>query len=99
MPARYVAGIGGHSTRVGAAQDLAELDIDLAAITQLLALGAALHGTERDQTRREHIAEIQTPGATLKKHQHQLRPISTVVIVQLGRIAWFARADPFELAA
>jgi integrase len=34
MPARYVAGISGHSTRVGAAQDLAELDIDLAAITQ-----------------------------------------------------------------
>jgi integrase len=34
MPARFVAGISGHSTRVGAAQDLAELDIDLAAITQ-----------------------------------------------------------------
>jgi len=26
--------VSGHSTRVGAAQDLAELDIDLAAITQ-----------------------------------------------------------------
>jgi integrase len=34
MPARYVAAISGHSTRVGAAQDLAALDIDLAAITQ-----------------------------------------------------------------
>jgi integrase len=34
MPARYVDGVSGHSTRVGAAQDLAELDIDLAAITQ-----------------------------------------------------------------
>jgi integrase len=34
MPARYVALVSGHSTRVGAAQDLAELDIDLAAITQ-----------------------------------------------------------------
>ena len=34
MPARYVAEVSGHSTRVGAAQDLAELDIDLAAITQ-----------------------------------------------------------------
>jgi integrase len=34
MPARYVAGISGHSTRVGATQDLASLDIDLAAITQ-----------------------------------------------------------------
>ncbi len=34
MPARYVAGISGHSTRVGATQDLAALDIDLAAITQ-----------------------------------------------------------------
>ncbi|MGO9992545.1 MAG: tyrosine-type recombinase/integrase [Steroidobacteraceae bacterium] len=34
MPARFVAEISGHSTRVGAAQDLAELDIDLAAITQ-----------------------------------------------------------------
>jgi integrase len=34
MPARYVASVSGHSTRVGAAQDLAELDIDLAAITQ-----------------------------------------------------------------
>ena len=34
MPARFVAGVSGHSTRVGAAQDLAELDIDLAAITQ-----------------------------------------------------------------
>jgi hypothetical protein len=34
MPSRYVAGISGHSTRVGAAQDLAALDIDLAAITQ-----------------------------------------------------------------
>jgi hypothetical protein len=31
---RVVAEISGHSTRVGAAQDLAELDIDLAAITQ-----------------------------------------------------------------
>src|SRR5271163_3348849 len=34
MPERYVAQVSGHSTRVGAAQDLAELDIDLAAITQ-----------------------------------------------------------------
>jgi integrase len=34
MPDRFVAGISGHSTRVGAAQDLAALDIDLAAITQ-----------------------------------------------------------------
>jgi integrase/recombinase XerD len=34
MAARFVAEVSGHSTRVGAAQDLAELDIDLAAITQ-----------------------------------------------------------------
>ena len=34
MPARYVAMVSGHSTRVGATQDLAALDIDLAAITQ-----------------------------------------------------------------
>ena len=34
MPARYVAHVSGHSTRVGATQDLAALDIDLAAITQ-----------------------------------------------------------------
>ena len=34
MPARNVATISGHSTRVGATQDLAALDIDLAAITQ-----------------------------------------------------------------
>jgi integrase len=34
LPARVVDQVSGHSTRVGAAQDLAELDIDLAAITQ-----------------------------------------------------------------
>jgi integrase len=34
MPERFVAEVSGHSTRVGAAQDLAELDIDLAVITQ-----------------------------------------------------------------
>jgi integrase len=34
MPARIVDKVSGHSTRVGAAQDLADLDIDLAAITQ-----------------------------------------------------------------
>ncbi len=34
MPERYVARVSGHSTRVGATQDLTELDIDLAAITQ-----------------------------------------------------------------
>jgi integrase len=34
MPARFVAEVSGHSTQVGAAQDLAELDIDLAAIKQ-----------------------------------------------------------------
>jgi integrase/recombinase XerD len=34
MPARTVGRVSGHSTRVGAAQDLAALDIDLAAITQ-----------------------------------------------------------------
>jgi integrase len=34
MPERIVGRVSGHSTRVGAAQDLAELDIDLAAITQ-----------------------------------------------------------------
>jgi hypothetical protein len=34
MPERFVAEISGHSTRVGAAQDLAELDIDLAVIKQ-----------------------------------------------------------------
>jgi len=31
MPERFVAEISGHSTRVGATQDLAALDIDLAA--------------------------------------------------------------------
>jgi integrase len=34
MPARMVDQVSGHSTRVGATQDLAALDIDLAAITQ-----------------------------------------------------------------
>jgi integrase len=34
MPERFVADVSRHSTRVGAAQDLAALDIDLAAITQ-----------------------------------------------------------------
>jgi integrase len=34
MPERYVDQVSGHSTRVGATQDLAALDIDLAAITQ-----------------------------------------------------------------
>jgi integrase len=34
MPERFVRFITGHSTRVGATQDLAALDIDLAAITQ-----------------------------------------------------------------
>jgi integrase len=34
MPARSVRQVSGHSTRVGATQDLAALDIDLAAITQ-----------------------------------------------------------------
>jgi integrase len=34
MPARIVGRVSGHSTRVGATQDLAALDIDLAAITQ-----------------------------------------------------------------
>ena len=34
MPARFAAQVSGHSARVGTAQDLAELDIDLAAITQ-----------------------------------------------------------------
>jgi hypothetical protein len=34
MPARTVNKVSGHSTRVGAAQDLAALDIDSAAITQ-----------------------------------------------------------------
>jgi integrase len=34
MPERFVTLVSGHSTRVGAIQDLAALDIDLAAITQ-----------------------------------------------------------------
>jgi integrase len=34
MPERMVKRVSGHSTRVGATQDLATLDIDLAAITQ-----------------------------------------------------------------
>jgi hypothetical protein len=34
LPSRFVAQVSGHSTRVGATQDLAALDIDLAAITQ-----------------------------------------------------------------
>jgi integrase len=34
LPERTVSRISGHSTRVGATQDLAALDIDLAAITQ-----------------------------------------------------------------
>jgi integrase len=34
MPERFVAKVSGHSTRVGATQDLAALDIDLASITQ-----------------------------------------------------------------
>lgn len=34
MPEKYIRLVSGHSTRVGATQDLAALDIDLAAITQ-----------------------------------------------------------------
>ena len=34
MPERYLKLVSGHSTRVGATQDLVALDIDLAAITQ-----------------------------------------------------------------
>jgi integrase len=34
MPERFLAEVSGHSTRAGAAQDLVELDIDLAAIAQ-----------------------------------------------------------------
>jgi integrase len=34
LPERTIKAVSGHSTRVGATQDLAELDIDLAAITQ-----------------------------------------------------------------
>jgi hypothetical protein len=34
MPERFIGHVSGHSTQVGAAQDLAELVIDLAAITQ-----------------------------------------------------------------
>jgi hypothetical protein len=34
MPERLVDRVSGHSTRVGATQDLAALDIDLGAITQ-----------------------------------------------------------------
>jgi integrase len=34
MPARFVSEVSGHSTRIGATQDLAAPDIDLAAITQ-----------------------------------------------------------------
>jgi integrase len=34
MPARFVTEVSGHSTRVGASQDLTALNIDLAAITQ-----------------------------------------------------------------
>jgi integrase len=34
MPERFVNQVSGHSTRIGAAQDLAALDIDLGAITQ-----------------------------------------------------------------
>jgi hypothetical protein len=34
MPERVIDKVSGHSTRVGATQDLAALDIDLAAITQ-----------------------------------------------------------------
>jgi len=34
LPERFVDRVSGHSTRVGATQDLAALDIDLAAITQ-----------------------------------------------------------------
>ena len=34
LPARFVGQVSGHSTRIGATQDLAALNIDLAAITQ-----------------------------------------------------------------
>ena len=34
LPERFVDRVSGHSTRVGATQDLSALDIDLAAITQ-----------------------------------------------------------------
>jgi hypothetical protein len=34
MPERFVDRVSGHSTRVGATQDLSALDIDLASITQ-----------------------------------------------------------------
>jgi hypothetical protein len=50
MPEGFVAEGSGHSTRVGAAQDLAELDIDLAAILGLA--GGSRRGCHCNMPRR-----------------------------------------------
>jgi len=59
MPQRLVARVSGHSTRVGATQDLAAIDIDLAAITQAGGWKSArmpLQYAERISARRSGMA-------------------------------------------
>jgi hypothetical protein len=70
MPARFVAEVSGHSTRVGAAQDLAELDIDLAAITQAggwKSTRMPLQYAKKSMPRGLEWQELQPPQAATKR--------------------------------
>jgi integrase/recombinase XerD len=61
MPSRFVDKVSGHSTRVGATQDLAALDIDLAAITQAggwQSTRMPLHYAEKINAARSGMARV-----------------------------------------
>src|ERR1700722_14623652 len=92
MPARFVAEVSGHSTRVGAAQDLADLDIDLAAITQaggwkstrmLLRYAEKINAGDRERRRQPPRA-----GATNRSPNRARTkdPVDTLPRGRLGRV-------------
>jgi len=69
MPDRFVAEVSGHSTKVCAAQDLAELDIDLAAITQAGGWKStrmpAQYAEKNDCASQVHVGAIMSRGIVI----------------------------------
>ena len=89
MPARLVAGSSGHSTRVGATQDLAALDIDLAAITQAAGWRSTRMPLQYAEDQRSEVANGK--GGKEKRKgltDAQFNPAVSFIEALEGKLAW-----------
>jgi hypothetical protein len=96
MPERVVNKVSGHSTRVGATQDLATLDVDLAAITQAggwKSTRMPLHYAEKINAGRSGMARAAAASGRDEEHPRTALKLLRELTYNLKRIKLGATSE------